>query len=1393
MQPKLFNRGKSPTISRFQKAVSILLLATINFCFQAGAQTQTFDKAKSFWVFGDGATIKFNPPTSGNPNPTPTTSILEDVKYRSFPYKHIATMEGTTSIADPVSNMPLFFTDGSYVWDKEFKLMNNGTGNTSTFHDFNIINCNTSTTPGGSCSSGYEQTFSSTQAAIIIPVPGSAIKYFIFSVDDNFDCNYDPSKGLLCNQNNSTPGLRPRAVSTLASYSIVDMSLNAGLGGLTSVNIPLPSGFDAYGNPTGNISYVTEKITAIKAIDGNYWLILHQAGSATNKTDNTFLVYKITSNGPICLSKYNVGSALDFTDSVGFNSGTSPQWGSNVQGYMKVSPDSKTIAMVSRGSNIVEFFGFDNRTGALSSLANSKAINSNSYPLSPYGLSFDQSGQYVYVAESNIHANAPNGSLAPSDIYKDHIWQYKISSSGITLNGVQSAPVYTCSTCTTAPDFMELGGLQLGPDGKIYYTEIALGYSNDQHYGYSCLLNITSKSNGLVPDVLANCGPSGQTPGITVGISDRLGSITTVVSTGNFTLEANAITFTNANGDPAYVVNVGVPNIVDANGGSLYCANASDPTIYVQNNSLTGSSPNLNSISGQVTWTGKHFVSQNVYVHAGAELDMIGIEVAFAPNTGIIVEDGGKLIAINSTFQNCDLNIWNGFDFQGASTGKIEECQFINAVNGIKLEGTAAVRITNNLFRNNSIGINAINTGTQFVDYTEGITGNTFLKDLNTVLYPNNTCNSTVPQYYGIFAAYRNFTQQISQNNFVFTGDETTLPFYGIHMEECGAVIGQNNFTDLYRAIDIHFNKNNTSIENNNFQTTYNTGSNTVVDGNRFQVALVNDNTSNFIGGVILVSGNVFKNNIPQNSSGRVYAAIYSTGVNAATISQNQITGFDYSIYCNQDGEASGSSVAFLVSENEIKDGNKVGIMTSYCDHLTIADNIIDMHASMSEGGSNRIGILYRQNNFNSNYPMNAIASIKGNCIFNTNTAIDLQNWGGIVQGPSISNNFLYNYNTTGIYNEGTIFPPSGGFNLTIGNCSYPNAGGNTFSCNNYAPVGAIGPPYDIYNGNSMNAIVSEAGNWYGTSNGTSGPYLVGTTPNNPPCNISVPSKSACGSQVHRKIPLPDAEAFKNMIQDDYPVTWDGTNYQLNPDAAAKLSEMTPVIRENVVKALLQIYAFNNDLSMYEALYKSVQCMNYDGNGSKWVQFTYEALKGACGDAIHTLNTITPADKNETDLITIEKYVMTRRMNNEKESDMSAIDKYNMQKIIDQNGVHANLARTQLINAFHNMDLKFDMDTVTYHAPINQGGNQSANIHKECLEVYPNPSHGTVNVSVNVSGAENNIVTVSDMNGKTLREMSLGNISGEVNIQLNDLKQGTYIIDLHSGNKIVKSAKLIIK
>ncbi len=267
----------------------------------------------------------------------------------------MAASEGSASISDKAGNL-LFYTDGIYVWDKTHQKMPNG--------------------------NGLYGSGSTTQSAVIVPMPGTTEQYYIFTADEEGKTNG------LC-------------------YSIVDMKLNSGLGDIYVKNIPLHT-------PT------TEKITAAKHRNGcDIWIISHKWES-----DN-FYAYLVSSAG--------VSSPV--ISATGRFHGASSDVKSPI-GYMKISPQGNKLAVGEVvdffSTSSIELFDFNNSTGTVT---NPMALTTTFWQT--YGCEFSPNGNLLYGSSLGrvYQFDISSGSLATINASRINVGQ-----TGNSVGALQIAP-----------------------------------------------------------------------------------------------------------------------------------------------------------------------------------------------------------------------------------------------------------------------------------------------------------------------------------------------------------------------------------------------------------------------------------------------------------------------------------------------------------------------------------------------------------------------------------------------------------------------------------------------------------------------------------------------------------------------------------------------------------------------------------------------------------------------------------------------------------------------------------------------------------------------------------------------------------------------------------------
>ncbi|MBK8845678.1 MAG: PKD domain-containing protein [Bacteroidetes bacterium] len=293
--------------------------------------------------------------------------------------------EGSSSIADNQGNL-LFYTDGVTAWNANHQVMPNG--------------------------SGMFGNSTTNQSALIVPDPANTNQYYIFS--------------------NSTVSIY---------YSIVDMTLNGGLGDVTATkSVFLVSG-------------ISEKLAAVKHANGtDYWIMSH------GNSNNTFIAFLLTAAG---VNNVPVNSNVGIVDN-------------GAIGQMHFSPNGKHVAFSTvSGTSTASVCDFDNLSGVVS--------NATNVPISTqiYGCGFSPNSRFFY------HIQNPT----PGAVY-----QYDLdagNSAAIIASQVNLGP---------GPNQYNLGQMQIGHDKKLYIAldgNTQLGVINyPDSLGAACGYSLSGPSLG---------------------------------------------------------------------------------------------------------------------------------------------------------------------------------------------------------------------------------------------------------------------------------------------------------------------------------------------------------------------------------------------------------------------------------------------------------------------------------------------------------------------------------------------------------------------------------------------------------------------------------------------------------------------------------------------------------------------------------------------------------------------------------------------------------------------------------------------------------------------------------------------------------------------------------
>lgn len=241
-----------------------------------------------------------------------------------FPYRGILTaLEGCAVYRTPLLNTSdstywTIITDGVSVYDQHGTLAFN---------------------------SGLMGHPSSTQSALVVPHPGNASQFFIFTA----------GAGPYVNDNNI--GIRYSKVTPYLNLQWIVSDRNTML-----------------------LDTATEKLVGVgHCNDHDYWVIAHGWG------DNRFYAWAVGDTGvtmqPVISSVGAVHSRL------------TPEY---TIGYMKASPDGRKLAVVCNNMRSVQLFDFDNSTGIVSNPVSLPSVSS--IYSGEYGASFSSDNTKLYIS-----------------------------------------------------------------------------------------------------------------------------------------------------------------------------------------------------------------------------------------------------------------------------------------------------------------------------------------------------------------------------------------------------------------------------------------------------------------------------------------------------------------------------------------------------------------------------------------------------------------------------------------------------------------------------------------------------------------------------------------------------------------------------------------------------------------------------------------------------------------------------------------------------------------------------------------------------------------------------------------------------------------------------------
>ena len=286
---------------------------------------------------------------------------------------NMSIQEGVTSVSDQNGQL-LFYCDGMSVWNRQHQVMPNGMD--------------------------LHGDQSAAQAALAVPFPDHPGQYFLFTVGGTGNAN----------------GLQ---------FSIIDMSLDGGLGDITQKNNRL-------------VTPTTEKLSAAKHCNGkDFWIITHKAGS-------DFFAYLLTNNG------INTSPVISNVGGV-----------STTGGQLKISPNGRKMAVANPFQpNSTVLFDFNNQTGTVSNPITLLQLSVNDIV---YGVEFSPNSTFLYTT---LHFLGSSSQPSQRGILK-----YNVTLPAAT-DIIASRDTIFIETLNSIGNLDLFGSMQLGPDKKIYISPL---------------------------------------------------------------------------------------------------------------------------------------------------------------------------------------------------------------------------------------------------------------------------------------------------------------------------------------------------------------------------------------------------------------------------------------------------------------------------------------------------------------------------------------------------------------------------------------------------------------------------------------------------------------------------------------------------------------------------------------------------------------------------------------------------------------------------------------------------------------------------------------------------------------------------------------------------------
>jgi parallel beta-helix repeat protein len=737
------------------------------------------------------------------------------------------------------------------------------------------------------------------------------------------------------------------------------------------------------------------------------------------------------------------------------------------------------------------------------------------------------------------------------------------------------------------------------------------------------------------------------------------------------------------------------------------------------------------TITTNTVWSGKYYIGDGVTitVENNANLDLTNVDLVFGSCAGMDFINGGTLRANNSVFRSCSIyGTWKGMYFEGInnteSNNLINECTFKNAEEALSFDKKSDALISNNLFSNCFVGIKTLNT-----NFHHTISGNMFVTE---ELYPEfSSCTDKKSiTSYSIYADHTNFSEPISQNEFINSNEDITA--VGFESSFGGGKLTNNTFTDLNHAVNI------ISASFN-----FNIGSNQIIKNTIEGHGIYVYNSHNSL---IEINDNILTNhkygNITENG-------IYLDRVSYVSVSNNQIEGYNTGIYAH-------NSTNLQIINNMITNARNFGI--AYVSNIYFAGttNYITCN-EITMFNFNGSGI-YIQN-------MTTNSLIATNCIFDSKLAIDLLNTtsNGLLPMPKIRNNYLYNYTDIGINVDN--------YGGNIGTINASDQGMNTFWSNTF------NSSVDIQSSNPINTA-----------------YNFGLTNISPQVTIDAEkqyySTASCSNQIEYKTTGVESLLIEEYQCDNISLIVDmiGNGNPGGSGESSFIDNSISKLAESTNQFMLsRVIIGHFDNLNEQQLNQIISQTDLSINEELLLEYQYYYKKRDYVNAKLAISNFSPIDDREFDLKTI--CLIDLKTIEFGWSSIATQEKEALNQIILKKSEFSNISIS--LNNHISDYMPYQVSVVNARNVEVSSEPTKLKSGEETLSIYPSPTNSMVTVDI-INLNENDEVLIYDISGKVVMNYSISFSTGKLQVNIEDFEKGVYFVTINdSKSGTTKKGKFV--